>query len=123
MNRRTLVIVAAVLVLLGLTALFLLPPALEALRPESTPVPPMPTPTATPEVTPTPFESFKGETATPFESFKGETSTPDSTPPPTGTSGESTPGSAPTLMLLLASLFGVFGLAAARSQRRRIRNR
>ena len=106
------------------------------------------------EVTPTPTDSFQGETATPVvtldpcftfivtkvdevaledsapsvapttpcmtpvESFQGETSRPNDTPPPTGTSGDPTHGATPTFALLLASLFGALGLAAAKSQRR-----
>jgi hypothetical protein len=57
--------------------------------------------------TPSPFQSFQGETATPFQSFQGETSQPTSTPPPT--SAASNTPAAPEQgipMLALALLFG-----------------
>ncbi len=85
--------------------------------------------TPTPVATPTPFESFQGETATPqssstptpFESFQGETATPKSstTPPPTSTNGgNSGESNTPLGALLILIGFGALGLVAVESQRR-----
>jgi hypothetical protein len=66
-----------------------------------------------PIVTPTPFESFQGETAAASRGV---------TPPPTSTANGSSNGDAtPTLALLIALVFGGLGLAAVASQRRKIR--
>ena len=64
----------------------------------------------TADATPTPFESFQGETATPQSSF---------TPPPTSTGGNGTGGNtAPLLALLISVAFGALGLLAVGGQRR-----
>ncbi len=56
--------------------------------------------------TPSPFQSFQGETATPFQSFQGETSNPTSTPPPTTTDNGSSGPTQSLPLLALAILFG-----------------
>lgn len=108
----------------------------------------LPTPadcaTPTPLTTPSPFESFQGETAvptiaptvppttrptdaatpTPFESFQGETATAGQTTtlPPTSTgSNGSSNSSTPLFALLICLVFGGLGLAAIDAQRRSIR--
>jgi hypothetical protein len=87
-------------------------------------------PTACPTATPTPFQSFQGETATPdptatpFQSFQGETATAakSQTPPPTssGSNGSSN-GSTPIFALLICLAFGGLGLTAVEAQRRSAR--
>ena len=61
---------------------------------------------------------------TPFQSIGGETATPVQTPPPTGTASDSNPGApTPLFAVLIASLFGALGLAAAQMQRRSFKRR
>lgn len=100
--------------------------------------------TPTSLATPSPFESFQGETAlptvaptvlpttgptddvtpTPFESFQGETATAGqtTTPPPTST-GSNGPinSSTPLFALLICLAFGGLALIAVDAQRRSIR--
>ena len=62
--------------------------------------------------------------ASPFESFQGQTAVPtrSATPPPTGTAGGSSRGdSAPPILLLIALVFGAFGVAAVGANRRQLR--
>jgi hypothetical protein len=62
------------------------------------------------DATPTPFESFQGETATPNSSI---------TPPPTSTGGSGSGGNTtPLLALVISMAFGALGLVAVEGQRR-----
>jgi hypothetical protein len=61
--------------------------------------------------------------STPVESFAGETGTPNGTPPPTGSASDRDTGQTPIFALLIATLFGGLGLAAARIQRRSLKRR
>jgi len=91
-----------------------------------------PSPSITPSVTETPFESFEGETAypsvdpskTPFESFAGATATTGRivTLPPTGTDNGNPDGDgSPLALLLLSMAFGLVGLLAVQAQKRSLR--
>jgi hypothetical protein len=73
-------------------------------------------PDSVPTVTPSPC-------STPVESFAGETGTPNGTPPPTGSTSDRDTGQTPIFALLIATLFGGLGLAAARVQRRGLKRR
>ena len=69
-----------------------------------------PTPSASTSATPTPFQSFQGETATPVRAI---------TPPPT-TVGGGPSGDSPTpfFALMICFAFGGLGLLAVQRQRR-----
>ena len=87
---------------------------------------PTPSPTASPSPTPSPTEAVEGATSppspTPTEAVEGATSPPSPTAPTTSNGGEPGGGSgSPLFALLVALVFGGFGLLAVEAQRRKIR--
>ena len=94
-----------------------------------------PTPTASPTASPTatqpqaqliPVQSLQGATsdptATPVQVVEGVTSAPTATPPSTSAgSGPSNGSGSPLFALLVALVFGGFGLLAVEGQRRKAR--
>jgi Mg-chelatase subunit ChlD len=90
---------------------------------------PTPTPTTAPTAKPTPVQSLEGATATPSKAptatpvqiVEAATSVPTATTPATTTGG--TPGGSggsPLFALLVALMFGGFGLVAVEAQRRSV---